>query len=127
MVKKRCVPYVCGMESKGHCWHGACCHRGTSFVREWARCLQLTIYWGCATDTKASDLVLHCHRGTSFVRDRARCLQFTIYLRLARTIYIRCIYGIFGRGITTYTVIYGGNIQFWPTLNTLGLCNGQKD
>ena len=92
MVKKRCVPYVCGMESKGHCWHGACCHRGTSFVR-----------------------------------DRARCLQFTIYLRLARTIYIRCIYGIFGRGITTYTVIYGGNIQFWPTLNTLGLCNGQKD
>jgi hypothetical protein len=25
----------------------------------------------------------------------------------ARTIYIRCIYGIFGREITKYTVIYG--------------------
>jgi len=32
-------------------------------------------------------------------------------------IYIRCIYGIFGRGITKYTIIYGAYIQFWPTLN----------
>ena len=31
-------------------------------------------------------------------------------------IYIRCIYGIFGRGITKYTAIYGVYIQFWPTL-----------
>ena len=37
---------------------------------------------------------------------------------LARTIYIRCIYGNFGREITKYTVIYGVYIQFWPTLNT---------
>jgi hypothetical protein len=37
---------------------------------------------------------------------------------LARTIYIRCIYGIFGREITKYTVIYGVYIRFWPTLNT---------
>jgi hypothetical protein len=29
------------------------------------------------------------------------------YLGLARTIYIRCIHGIFGREITNYTVIYG--------------------
>jgi len=35
---------------------------------------------------------------------------------LARTIYVRCIYGIFGREITVYTVIYGLYIQFWPTL-----------
>jgi len=35
---------------------------------------------------------------------------------LARTIYIRCIYGIFGRKITKYTVVYGVYIQFWPTL-----------
>jgi tRNA splicing endonuclease len=27
------------------------------------------------------------------------------YVGLARTIYIRCIYGIFGREITKYTVI----------------------
>jgi hypothetical protein len=35
---------------------------------------------------------------------------------LARTIYIRCIHGIFGRDFTTYTVIYGEYIRFWPTL-----------
>jgi hypothetical protein len=35
---------------------------------------------------------------------------------LARTIYIRwCIYGIFGREITEYTVIYSVYIRFWPT------------
>jgi len=35
---------------------------------------------------------------------------------LARTIYIRCTYGIFGREITKYTVIYGVYIRSWPTL-----------
>ena len=30
--------------------------------------------------------------------------------------YIRCIYGIFGREITKYTVIYGVYIQYWPNL-----------
>jgi len=38
-------------------------------------------------------------------------------LGLARTIYIRCTYGIFGREITKYTVIYGVYIRFWPTLH----------
>jgi len=37
-------------------------------------------------------------------------------LESARTIYIRCIYGIFGNDITKYTVIYGVYIRFWPTL-----------
>jgi hypothetical protein len=32
-------------------------------------------------------------------------------------IYIRCIYGIIGREITKYTVVYGVNLQFWPTLH----------
>ena len=36
---------------------------------------------------------------------------------LARTIYIRCIYRIFGREITKYTVIYGVYVRFWPTLH----------
>jgi len=36
---------------------------------------------------------------------------------LARTIYIRCTYGIFGREITKYMVIYGVYIRFWPTLH----------
>ena len=35
------------------------------------------------------------------------------WVELARTIYIRCIYGIFG---TKDMVIYGENIRFWPTL-----------
>ena len=39
---------------------------------------------------------------------------------LAITIYIRCIYGLFGRNITKYTVIYGVYIQFWPTLVIYG-------
>jgi len=39
-----------------------------------------------------------------------------VYLGLARTIYIRFTYGIFGREITKDTVIYGVYIWFWPTL-----------
>ena len=31
-------------------------------------------------------------------------------------IYIRFTYGIFGREVTKYTVIYGVYIRFWPTL-----------
>ena len=38
------------------------------------------------------------------------------YVGLARTIYIRFMYCIFGREITKYTVIYGAYIRFWPTL-----------
>ena len=34
-------------------------------------------------------------------------ISIEAYLGLARTIYIRCIYGIFCREITEYTVIYG--------------------
>ena len=36
---------------------------------------------------------------------------------LAITIYIRCIYGLFGRNITKYTVTYGVYTRFWPTLH----------
>jgi len=42
---------------------------------------------------------------------------------LARAIYIphiyteHTVYGIFGRKITKYTVIYGVYIRFWPTLH----------
>jgi hypothetical protein len=41
---------------------------------------------------------------------------------LARTIYIRCIYGNFGREITKYTVKYGVYIRFWPTLMMTCAC-----
>jgi hypothetical protein len=42
----------------------------------------------------------------------------TVRIGLARTIYIRFIYGIFGRESTKYTVIYDVYIRFWPTLGT---------
>jgi len=41
---------------------------------------------------------------------------YNILVGLDRTIYIRCVYGIFGREITIYTVIFGVYIRFWPTL-----------
>ena len=47
------------------------------------------------------------------------------YSGMARTIYIRCIYGMFGREITKYTVIYGAYLRFWSTLHILrGLIDG---
>jgi len=42
---------------------------------------------------------------------------FFTFSGLARTIYNRCIYGIFGRKITKITVIYDVYIRFWPTLH----------
>ena len=48
----------------------------------------------------------------------------TVYIGLARTIYIRCIYGIFGRKIIKYTVIYGVYIRFWPALRIYVCMNG---
>jgi hypothetical protein len=42
--------------------------------------------------------------------------QLVLSPGMARTIYIRCTYGIFGREITKNTVIYGVYIRFWPTL-----------
>ena len=38
-----------------------------------------------------------------------------IYTVLANPRHIRCIYGLFGRDITKYTVIYGVYIRLWPT------------
>jgi len=42
--------------------------------------------------------------------------------RVGQNMYIRCIYGILGREITNYTVIYGVYIRFWPTLSKCVLC-----
>ena len=44
-------------------------------------------------------------------------------------IYIRCVYGIFGREFTIYTVIYGVYIRFWPTLSMcmcVRICVGMR-
>jgi hypothetical protein len=41
--------------------------------------------------------------------------SYGLWVGLARTIYI-CVYGVFGREITKYKVIYGVNKRFWPTI-----------
>ena len=51
-----------------------------------------------------------------YVYTRSAKTHVRSYVGLARTIYIRCTYGIFGREITKYTVIYGAYLRFWPTL-----------
>jgi len=33
-----------------------------------------------------------------------------------------CIYGIFGRGITIHTVMYGVYVGFWPILGMCCMC-----
>ena len=52
-------------------------------------------------------------------RQRANWVTWVL-VGLARTIYIRCTYGISGREITKYTVIHGAYlyIRLWPTLGT---------
>jgi hypothetical protein len=46
------------------------------------------------------------------------CSLKTAFVGLAKTIYVRCIYGNFGREITKYTVVYGVYIRFLPGLVT---------
>jgi hypothetical protein len=57
-----------------------------------------------------------------------RCLSllpwvlFVICVGLARTKYVWCIYGIFGREITNYTVKYGVYVRLWPNLGVWYMC-----
>jgi hypothetical protein len=44
------------------------------------------------------------------------CACYAKFVWLARTIYIRCMYGIFGLEFTKYTVYVYVYIRFWPTL-----------
>ena len=46
------------------------------------------------------------------------CSLHPTQLGLARTVYIRCISGNFGREFTKHTLIYGVFTLFWPTLHT---------
>ena len=57
-----------------------------------------------------------------FVVARMHTYGEATYVGLAKTIYIRCIYGSFGGEFTKYTVIYGVYIRFWPTLYIWGVC-----
>jgi hypothetical protein len=70
------------------------------------RCMQPTL-------TYQNQLVNNCS-------DSSRAEQYASWTRLclglARTIYIRFVYGIFGRKITKYTFIYSAFIRFRPTL-----------
>jgi hypothetical protein len=53
---------------------------------------------------------------------RTSSASYYVLLGLARTIYIRYIYGTFGKE-TKDTVIYGVYIRFWPTLHVMCVVN----
>ena len=66
---------------------------------------------------------LHMHKNLGFIRPLmlTQALELHVSKALVRRagqnhIYIRCIYGVFGREITKNTVIYGVYTRFWPTL-----------
>ena len=71
---------------------------------------------------RAKNTVHTCtHRICSENASVKGCCSLTPYTHIFRVgqnhIYIRYVYGIFGREITIYTVIYGVYIRFWPTLH----------
>ena len=57
----------------------------------------------------------------SRVEQNYMCTPYAaICIGLAKTLNVRCIYGIFGREITECTAKYGAYIRFWPTLHVYG-------
>ena len=55
--------------------------------------------------------------GTERNKDRVAAVSGNFCVRQVLSVGLaRCFYGIFGRVITEYTVIYGVYIRFWPTL-----------
>jgi hypothetical protein len=58
----------------------------------------------------------------SFTGLALRYILENLHIGLARIIYIRCMYGVFGREMTKYTVIYGVYIHDsgQPYLHTIG-------
>ena len=65
------------------------------------------------------ELMIQSHPQTKIVGTNPHGYIDAACVGLARTIYkyIRCVYSTFGRETTIYTVIYGVNIRFWPTLH----------
>jgi len=57
-----------------------------------------------------------CYNVLGVVFGRQVFVRYVLCVGLARTIYIRCTYGIFGLEITKYTVYIYTYIRFWPTL-----------
>ena len=89
-----------------------------------SNCKSLILHHQSCTDTCG----LHTHKGSrtqgmacAFVVMTLRLCTFVSVppmltcIELTRTVNIWCIYGIFCREITKYTVIYGLYIRFWPT------------
>jgi hypothetical protein len=55
-----------------------------------------------------------------------KCVRVCKRVGLAKTIYVRCIYGIFGRETTKDTVVYIAYTPFWPTLYTGCVCLSKR-
>ena len=69
----------------------------------------------CKLDSSQVCDIIHMGATSSIYLNYA-CVSSIRQVGLARTTYIRYLYGIFGREVTRYTVIYGVCIRFWPTL-----------
>jgi len=101
------LPNPC--RTNGCCWTmwGIPFHKGHGFN---------TNAWKIARQQGLYKFVVLKAKGRSILTAHSDRIYIYINVGLARTIYIRCIYGIFGREIIKYTVIYGVYIRFWPTL-----------
>ena len=70
----------------------------------------------CVIENKKCSCVLYQHEQLNGTIQFDAGLCYCNCVGLARTIYIRCIYGNYGRKVTKYTVIHGVYVRFWPTL-----------
>jgi hypothetical protein len=112
----QCVLFVVINESE--------CAIKFNIAGQWTLCLKSsTALRNCACNVRPSKVNMPSSRVSMMVA--AACLSaqhWCICVGLARTIYIRCVYGIFGREFTIYTVIYSVYIRFWPTLHMCVQC-----
>jgi len=78
-------------------------------------CLCVCMFLSVCVGTCNTACVYHNNQDACDLPSPAACVCTCV--GLARTIYSWCIYFIFGREITKYTVIYGEHVPFWPTLH----------
>jgi hypothetical protein len=85
-------------------------------------CYDLFVTSICVPHTCTFEALRRCLVTTSINVIRSDLLSSPLHIctfvRLARTMYTRCIYGIFGREITKYTVMYSAHIRFGPPYPT---------
>ena len=75
-------------------------------------------HWGSPIDPKLCKPSSYVHQKSHIPGHLLRRPPLVhLIIHMTQIPYIRCIYGISGREVTRYTVIYGAYIRFWPTLH----------